>query len=108
MMNSNRIMSNQRSEKPRPPEEVEQRPITRISLHGINKAELSLWRKIRATGTMGMVVAVPTGLGMALGTWIDTLWPGQYSWFSILWPVGLGLGCLTAILWAQQNNQTHP
>lgn len=64
------------------------------------KRDLPLWKKMRSTGVLGMVIAIPTALGMAMGIWVDTLWPGSHSWFSILTPVGLGLGCFCAVFWS--------
>lgn len=70
-----------------------------VSLHWKYRGEMHVWRTMRSTGVMGLVIAIPTALGMALGIWIDTLWPGATSWFSILAPVGFGLGCISAVLW---------
>lgn len=69
--------------------------------------EMHMWRVIRSTSVMGLVLAVPTALGMATGLWIDTLWPASHSWFSILGPVGFILGCVCAIFWSYvEHNQT--
>jgi predicted F0F1-ATPase subunit len=70
------------------------------SLHWKYGGEMHVWRFVRSTGVMGLVLAVPTILGMATGMWIDTLWPGSRSWFSILAPVGFALGCVCAIFWS--------
>ena len=37
------------------------------------QGEGKFWRKFWFTGFRGLVVAVPTIMGMALGLWIDTL-----------------------------------
>lgn len=68
--------------------------------------ELTLWKVMRSTSVLGLVVAIPTGLGMATGIWIDTLWPGSHSWFSTLAPVGFCLGCLTGVFWTCLGQKT--
>jgi ATP synthase protein I len=66
------------------------------------------WRAIRSTGILGMVIAVPTLMGVAMGLWIDTLWPTQYSWFPILAPTGFGLGWLSAFFWSSTEQHNSP
>ncbi|MCE3234489.1 MAG: atpI [Vampirovibrio sp.] len=69
-----------------------------------NKPSRPLRRKMLTFGAIGWTVAVPTVLGAALGLWVDTLWPSYYSWFSMLLPIGLLVGCMTAVLWSWQDN----
>ena len=59
-----------------------------------------LWyRLLRELALLALAVAVPTGLGLASGLWIDTLWPSSFSWLLILTPVGLLLGAGFAVFW---------
>lgn len=62
-----------------------------------------LRRKMLTVGAIGWTIAVPTVLGAALGLWVDTLWPNNYSWFSMLLPVGFLVGCLAALFWSWQE-----
>jgi len=50
-------------------------------------------------GVVGWSVAVPTLLGIALGLWLDRLWPGGFSWTLALLLAGVTLGCLNAWYW---------
>jgi ATP synthase protein I len=50
-------------------------------------------------GVIGWSVAIPTLIGLALGIWIDTNWPGPFSWTLMLLLGGLALGCLSAWYW---------
>lgn len=61
-------------------------------------------KQVATLGAIGWSIAVPSLLGAALGLWVDTLWPSNYSWFSILLPVGILIGCLTALLWSRPDN----
>jgi ATP synthase protein I len=53
-------------------------------------------------GSMGWAVMVPTLLALALGLWVDTMFPGHLAWVSLMLPVGLCLGCLNAAYWFLQ------
>jgi len=48
------------------------------------------------SGTIGWVVALPTLLGVAVGTWIDQRWRSHYSWTLTLLFAGLIIGCVGA------------
>ncbi len=65
---------------------------------------LPLPRQMMTLGAIGWAIIVPSLLGAALGLWIDTLWPGNYSWFSLLLPLGILIGCLTALLWSRSDS----
>lgn len=58
-----------------------------------------IWFGLGTMGTIGWSVVVPTILGVALGIWIDTQWPGPVSWTVMLLFGGLLLGCLNAWFW---------
>jgi ATP synthase protein I len=54
---------------------------------------------IQAVGLFGIVgwsVALPTLLALGLGIWIDSRWPGRFSWTLMLLLVGIILGCYNA------------
>jgi ATP synthase protein I len=56
-------------------------------------------------GVVGWSVAIPTLIGIALGLWIDTHWPSQYSWTLMLLFVGVVLGCLNAWFWIESSHR---
>lgn len=64
-----------------------------------------IWYGLGLFGLVGWSVAVPTLLGLALGVWIDTRWPGPISWTLTLMIAGLLLGCLNAWFWVQQERR---
>lgn len=64
-----------------------------------------VWFGLGLFGLVGWSVAVPTLLGLALGIWIDTRWPGQISWTLTLMMAGLILGCLNAWFWVEQERR---
>ncbi len=65
------------------------------------KSALSMpwYRLVRELAQLGLVVAVPTGLGLASGLWIDTMLPSSLSWMMIMTPVGFLLGAGFAVFW---------
>lgn len=56
-------------------------------------------------GVVGWSVAVPTLIGIAIGVWIDTNWPSQYSWTLMCLFAGVALGCLNAWVWIDMTNR---
>jgi ATP synthase protein I len=65
----------------------------------------SIWFGLGSFGVIGWSVAVPTLLGVALGYWIDTTWPGRYSWTLMLLLGGLLVGCMSAWYWLTYESQ---
>jgi ATP synthase protein I len=73
-------------------------------LRGRQNHHQSTWLGLGLMGLVGWSVAVPTLLGMALGSWIDRHFPSQgVSWTLMLLLSGLGLGCLSAWFWVAQE-----
>ncbi len=64
----------------------------------------SLWFGMGMFGLIGWSVAVPVLLGVAVGIWIDTHWPGRISWTLTLIFVGTAVGCLHAWYWIKQES----
>jgi ATP synthase protein I len=59
-------------------------------------------------GTMGMIgwsVAVPTLIGVALGVWLDSMYPGQVSWTLTFLAIGLAVGCANAWYWVRREQK---
>jgi ATP synthase protein I len=65
----------------------------------------SIWLGLGMFGLVGWSVATPMLLGLALGRWIDTTWPGQVSWTLTLLLAGVVLGCLNAWHWVGQERR---
>ena len=66
--------------------------------------ENAYWRALTLLGVVGWSVTVPTLAGVALGIWIDRVWPSRFSWTLTLLFIGLTIGCLNA--WMHIKNDT--
>jgi len=67
----------------------------------------SFRRSVAVVALIGWTVAVPTIIGIAVGTWIDRTWPGRYSWTWMLLAGGLALGCRNAWIRIQHIREDH-
>lgn len=61
------------------------------------------WREIVAFGMVGWAVAIPTVLGIMLGSWLDERSSSSISWTLILMLGGICSGCVVAWHWVEQN-----
>lgn len=52
-------------------------------------------------GLVGWSVVIPTLIGLGIGLWIDSHYPGKYSWSLMLLIIGISLGCLQAWYWVE-------
>lgn len=59
----------------------------------------SSWVALGLYGVVGWSIVLPTLAGIALGVWIDSRWPSQYSWTLMLLVAGLLVGCWNAWRW---------
>ena len=59
----------------------------------------SVWHTLSLCGSITWALLVPVQLGCTHGMWIDTLWPSPISWASVLTPLGVVLGCVSAGYW---------
>lgn len=57
------------------------------------------WFGLGMYGLVGWSVVMPTLLGVAAGLWVDSRWPGRFSWTLMLMLGGLLLGCWNAWYW---------
>jgi len=64
----------------------------------------SVWFGLGMFGLVGWSVAIPTLLAIAVGIWIDTTWPGPYSWTLMLLFIGVLVGCLNAWYWVRRES----
>lgn len=69
------------------------------------EGDRSLWFSLGLFGVVGWSVAIPTLLGLALGLWLDTKWPGRVSWTLTLLFGGIALGCANAWYWVSQESR---
>ncbi|MCB9076020.1 MAG: AtpZ/AtpI family protein [Anaerolineaceae bacterium] len=65
----------------------------------------NIWFGLGMIGVIGWTVVIPSLVGVALGMWIDTTWPGSMSWTLTLLLIGLALGCLNAWHWVSQEQR---
>ena len=63
----------------------------------------SAWFGLGMMGIVGWSVAIPTLVGIALGLWLDSKWPGRISWTLIMLFLGLFAGCLNAYYWVKRQ-----
>jgi ATP synthase protein I len=64
-----------------------------------------MWFGLGMMGLIGWSIAIPTLIGIALGIWIDTKWPGRISWTLTFFFIGLVLGCLNAWYWVDRERK---
>ncbi len=65
----------------------------------------SIWFGLGTFGMVGWSVAIPTVLGVLLGTWLDANLPTAFSWTLTLLFGGVVLGCLNAWYWVNKEQQ---
>ena len=82
---------------------IEEKQIRKIRAR--NSKDQSIWVGLGMMGTIGWAVTVPTLLGVIIGIWIDTRWPGSFSWTLTLMFGGLLLGCVSAWLWVSREQE---
>ena len=63
----------------------------------------SVWFGLGMFGLVGWSVTVPALIGIAIGIWIDTQWPGPWSWTLMLLMAGVTIGCLNALAWVSRE-----
>ena len=64
-----------------------------------------VWFGLGMFGLVGWSVAIPTVIGIGLGIWIDTRWPGPYSWTLMCLIIGVLVGCLNAWYWVKRESK---
>jgi ATP synthase protein I len=64
----------------------------------------NVWFGLGMMGLIGWSVIIPTLLGAWLGLWLDKQYAGPFSWSLALLVAGLGIGCLNAWYWVNQQH----
>jgi ATP synthase protein I len=64
-----------------------------------------IWMGLGMFGLVGWAVAIPTFLGVLVGTYIDSRYPGVHSWTLSLLVLGLFVGCLNAWHWVAKEEK---
>ncbi|MEJ2717992.1 MAG: AtpZ/AtpI family protein [Deltaproteobacteria bacterium] len=65
----------------------------------------TIWFWFGMMGMVGWAVAIPTLVGVAAGVWIDSRFPGRFSWTLMLIVAGAILGCVNAWYWVNKERQ---
>ena len=82
-------------------EEVAEKEVRRVRAR--QRRARGVWFGLGTFGLVGWSVAVPTMIGVAIGIWVDTTWPGGFSWTLMLLVAGMVIGCLNAWYWVQRE-----
>ncbi len=69
-----------------------------------NKSK-GVWFGLGMMGMIGWSVAIPTLIGVAIGIWLDTVYPGHISWTITLLFAGLAIGCANAWYWVEKERK---
>lgn len=90
---------------------TEQKPLhtsighkARRKIRARKQADRNAWFWLGMFGMVGWSIAVPTLIGIALGSWLDNRWQGPPSWTLTLLFGGLVLGCIHAWYWIRQES----
>ena len=62
-----------------------------------------IWFGLGTFGVVGWSIAAPTVIGLLIGLWLDSAFPGRMSWTLALMLGGVGLGCLNAWRWVSME-----
>ncbi len=95
-----------KSKKPHEPWEDFEKQVSvksKRKLKARREGNHTVWFGLGMFGIIGWSIAVPTLLGIALGVWIDTKFPSQYSWTLMLLFVGVVFGCINAWYWIERE-----
>lgn len=69
------------------------------------EGERSVWFGLGMFGLVGWAVALPTLAGVALGLWLDSAAPTDFSWTLALLLAGVVLGCANAWYWVSRESR---
>jgi ATP synthase protein I len=63
----------------------------------------SIWFGLGTFGMVGWSVAIPTLLGILVGSWLDERYAMGFSWRLTLMVIGLAIGCANAWYWVSKE-----
>lgn len=63
----------------------------------------TIWFGLGTFGMVGWSVAIPTVIGVLIGSWLDANVQTQFSWRLTLLIVGVIIGCLNAWYWVSKE-----
>jgi ATP synthase protein I len=66
----------------------------------------TVWFGVGMIGVVGWSVAIPTLIGIALGLWIDRVWPSRFSWALMLLILGVAIGAVNAWHWVKKARES--
>ncbi len=73
-----------------------------LKIRAQRQADHVVWLGLGVFGVVGWSVAIPALAGVALGIWIDRIWPSRFSWTLMLLIGGVMLGCINAWYWVKK------
>ena len=79
----------------------------RRKIKGRRERQRSPWFWAGMFGLVGWSVAIPTAIGVYLGTKLDRWYPGGFSWPLTGVVVGITLGCLNAWFWVKRESRNE-
>lgn len=74
-------------------------------LRARQRSDENVWFGLGMFGLVGWSIAIPTLAGVALGVWLDSRWPGRFSWTLMLLIAGVVLGCMHAWYWMRRQRE---
>lgn len=100
---------------PDPPERIHERQAAEITkqigakqerkLKAREKEKHSMWFGLGMFGVVGWSVAVPALIGVAIGLWLDGIFPGRISWTLTGLFIGVAVGAAIAWNWVQKEGK---
>lgn len=69
------------------------------------EGDRGVWFGLGMFGLVGWTVAIPSLLGLAIGLWLDSRWPGRVSWTITCLMVGVTIGCVGAWRWVKRESE---
>ena len=91
--------------KPKPPLSQEVGAKAARKLKARRNSGQGVWFGLGMMGLIGWSVVIPTLLGAALGSWLDSHYPGNHPWTLALLVAGLAIGCLNAWHWVAKEDK---
>jgi ATP synthase protein I len=69
------------------------------------KDKHSIWFGLGMFGVVGWSVAIPTVVGVAIGVWLDSAFPGRISWTLTGLFAGVAVGAMVAWNWIDREGK---